>query len=204
MAITYPLSWPSALYVSGITISSRNAISVTESPFNFEDDTTDWGGEQWLVEGRLPVMERATAEVYICFMLALKGRRGSFLFPVPETTPLGVATGTPLVKGASQTGNELITDGWTNSTTNILKKGTWINLGSGSSTRLHKVIEDANSDGTGTATLTIWPSLRTSPADNAPLTISNCVLLARLAGDVPFEINTDKHYFLTFSASEVL
>jgi hypothetical protein len=35
----------------------------------------------------------------------------------------GVATGTPLTNGTNQTGNSLVTDGWTNSTTGILKLG---------------------------------------------------------------------------------
>lgn len=38
-------------------------------------------------------------------------------------TTVGVATGTPLVNGASQTGSTLACDGWTNSTAGILNQG---------------------------------------------------------------------------------
>ncbi len=64
-----------------------------------------------------------------------------------NTSPRGAATGTPLVKGASQTGNTLTTDGWTTGVTGILKAGDWIQLGTGSTSTLHKLQQAADSDG---------------------------------------------------------
>lgn len=122
---------------------------------------------------------------------------------------VGVATGTPLVNGASQnvtyanaTGSNwsqsLITDGWTNSTTGILKAGDVFTIagvfavnpvpGEGSTGKKampylqqFTVLADANSGAsTGPATLTISPPMITSgpfqtvtaaPADNAAITV---------------------------------
>lgn len=115
---------------------------------------------------------------------------------------VGVATGTPLVNGASQgvtwaaskdTGTQsLITNGWTNSTTGILKAGDVITIGGVyavnpvtkatlSFLRQFVVTADADSGAsTGPATLTISPPIITSgafktcsaaPADDAVITV---------------------------------
>ena len=104
----------------------------------------------------------------------------------------GVATGTPLINGGSQTGASLATDGWTNSTTGILKKGDIFTIAavyavnpvskqSTGSLQQFTVTADANSGATtGPATLSISPSIVTSgayqtvsasPADGAEITV---------------------------------
>lgn len=87
------------------------------------------------------------------------------------THTVGVATGTPLVNGAGQTGASLVTDGWTNSTTGILKAGDVftianvysINPQTYQSTGILQqfvVLSDANSGAsTGPATLSISPAI---------------------------------------------
>jgi hypothetical protein len=120
---------------------------------------------------------------------------------VPTHT-VGVATGTPLVNGASQnttyaatkdTGTQTLdTDGWTNSTTGILKAGDVFTIANVYAVnpvtkatlpflRQFVVKADANSGAsTGPATLTIAPAIITSgafqtcsaaPADNAAITV---------------------------------
>ncbi len=121
---------------------------------------------------------------------------------------VGVATGTPLVNGGSQnvtyanaTGansQTLVTDGWTNSTTGILKAGDVFTIagvkavnpvpGEGTTGKTvmpylqqFTVLADVNSGATtGPATLTISPAIITSgpfqtvnaaPADNAAITV---------------------------------
>lgn len=87
------------------------------------------------------------------------------------THTVGVATGTPLVNGASQSGASLVTDGWTNSTTGILKKGDVFTIANvfsinpqtyQSTGQLQQfvVLADANSGAsTGPATLSISPAI---------------------------------------------
>lgn len=120
---------------------------------------------------------------------------------VPVHT-VGVATGTPLVNGANQsttyaaskdTGTQTLeTDGWTSSTTGILKKGDVFTIAGVfavnpvtkaklSFLRQFVVTADADSGATtGPATLTISPAIITSgafqtcsaaPADNAAITV---------------------------------
>lgn len=120
---------------------------------------------------------------------------------VPTHT-VGVATGTPRVNGGSQTSayadvkssmtQSLVTDGWTNSVTGILKAGDVITIAGVFAVnpvtkatlpflRQFTVMADANSGAsTGPATLTIYPAIITSgafqncsaaPADNADITV---------------------------------
>lgn len=154
----------------------------------------------------MPPMSREDAETFIAFMLKMNGRYGTFLLGDPlAADPLGVATGSPVVNGANQTGNELATDGWSTSVTNILKAGDWIQLGSGSTSRLYKVLESVNSDSGGAATLTIWPNLRSSPSDNAPLTVVSPRGQWRLASnEMPYSIDEASMFGITFACVEAL
>lgn len=119
-----------------------------------------------------------------------------------KTHTVGVATGTPLVNGANQNvtylsskatmTQSLITDGWTNSTTGILKAGDVFTIagvyavnpiGKQTLPFLRQFVVQADADSgasTGPATLTISPPIITSgayqtvsavPADNAAITV---------------------------------
>lgn len=205
MSITYPLALPSS-GIRRIRIVPRTVVAMSESPFTLQQQVQEHAGQAWGAEVSLPTMNRATAEEWVAFLLKLNGRLGTFLLGDPAgVTPRGIATGSPLVNGASQTGNSLITDGWTVSQTGILKAGDWIQLGSGSSAKLHKNLNDVNSDATGNATLDIWPKLRSSPADNAVITVSNCQSVFRLSSnDMNYDIDEAIHYGIAFGCVESL
>lgn len=107
------------------------------------------------------------------------------------TRTVGTQGGTPLVNGAAQTGASLVTDGWSNSITNVLRAGDIFTVAGvysvnpvtkASTNRLQQFLVTAsvNSNGSGQATLSISPSIVTSgttqnvtgsPADNAALTV---------------------------------
>jgi hypothetical protein len=110
-----------------------------------------------------------------------------------------------LVKGASQTGSELITDGWTTSTTGILKAGDYIQIGGGAAAKLHKVLDDVNSNSSGEATLTLWPDLRSAPSDNAAIVVSGAKGVFRLStNQSDWDVNEASIYGMTFPAREAL
>lgn len=205
MAITYPLSFPS-VGIRSMNIRARNVVGISASPFTGQQQVYKHQGQWWEAEVTLPPMKRADAEQVVAFLLSLNGVYGTFLLGDPaNTAPRGVGTGTPLVYGADQTGSELITDGWTTSTTGILKAGDWIQLGTGSATRLYKVLADANSDGSGIATLDIYPNLRQSPADNAQVTKSSPKGQWRLSSnDTNWSIDEASVYGITFACVEAL
>lgn len=175
MAITYPLTFPSQ-GINSITFTMRDVVGENTSPFSLVQQTYDWDAQRWEVDMTLPIMNREEAEVFNAFMASLKGKVGSFLLGDPMgATPRGAMSGTPLVNGGGQTGQELVIDGATINITGWAKAGDYIQLGSGSTSQLYKVMQDADSDGSGNVTLDIFPSLRGSPADNSAVTTSNCV-----------------------------
>jgi hypothetical protein len=205
MTISYPISLPSN-DIAKIKLVANNIVGISQSPFTAAQQVYKYSGQYWEADISLPPMKREVAEYWISFLLKLNGSYGTFLLGDPiGATARGVATGTPLVNGGSQGGNTLVTDGWTSGVTGILKAGDYIQLGSGSTAKLHKVLDDVNSDGSGNATLTIFPDLRISPADNAAIVVSSPKGVFRLtSGQTMWDINEASIYGITFGAREAL
>lgn len=205
MTISYPISMPST-DIAKIKLVANNIVGISVSPFTAAQQVYRYSGQYWEADITLPPMKREVAEYWISFLLKLNGAYGTFLLGDPiGATARGVATGTPLVKGASQSGNTLETDGWTTSTTGILKAGDYIQLGSGSTAKLHKVLDDVNSDSSGNATLTLFPDLRSSPSDNAAIVVTSPKGIFRLSSmQTIWDVNEASVYGITFGAREAL
>lgn len=125
----------------------------------------------------------------------------TFMSQNVPTFTTGARGGTPLVNGASQTSayadvkttmtQSLITDGWSNSVTGVVKEGDVFTIDGVYAVnpvtkatlpflKQFVVRADANSNGSGQATITIYPAIITSgafqnvsaaPADNAAITM---------------------------------
>jgi hypothetical protein len=206
-AISYPLTLPTNKKVGPVTFRARSVVAESRSPFTGATQVVKHQGQWWEFEASLPPMLRADAEVWISFFLSLNGKQGTFLFGDPNgETARGAATGTPHVYGAGQTGDLLVTGAWTGGVTGIMKEGDYFSLGSGTSTRLHKVINaDVNSDAGGFATLRIWPDLRSSPLNNAALDVTAPKGHFRLtANEMPFQIQAPNLYSIAFAGMEAI
>lgn len=203
MAISYPISGlPSSPKPRSAQVVAISSVGVSTSEFSMVTQKQVHSGQRFEISLDFPPMTSAEAGAWTAFILKMNGQEGTVYVEDPDRqTANGIATGTPLVKGASQTGNSLITDGWTLSTTDIMKAGDLIEIGD----YFYVVLNDANSDGSGDATLDIWPNLRSAPADNAAITVSNCKTLMRLAGNSS-QWTTDnmKNYGITISFIEEL
>lgn len=205
MSITFPLSLPSTPSWMKVNFSANNIVGVTKSPFTGQQQVYQWPGENWSADVSLPPMDQVTAEAWVTFLISLRGALGTFyLGDVLHTAPVGVATGTPVVNGAQGSmSNTLATKGWTHSITGILKAGDFIQIGTGTSQRLYKVLTDANSDSSGDATLDIFPSLREGVSDSQSITITNTAGTFRLTtNDRTWNVDNAKHYGIDFKAEE--
>lgn len=204
MTITYPLALP-APAPKNIKMTTDAAVAGAESPFTFEEQIYKHQGQRFMADITLARMRRSSFAAWAAWGMKLNGRQGTFLMGDPDAkVPRGVATGTPLVNGASQVGQTLITDGWTVNVTGILKQYDYIQLGTGLTTRMHAVLDDVNSDSGGNATLSIWPALRYSPADNAVIVTTACKTLFRLNAPFSWDADEVSTYDVVFSASEAL
>lgn len=204
MTISFPLSMPATPGVVRVTFTSITAVGVNRSPWTYQTQVQEHPGQSWSAEVTLPTMERETAEEWIAFLLSLNGQAGTFLLgDFASAEPRGVAVGTPKVNGAhTAQSRTLVTDGWQTSTTGIMLKGDYIQLGS----RLYKLLTDADSDGSGNATFDIWPGLRESVADDETILITGCKGLFRLASNITplFDVNDARHYSISFGAVEAI
>ena len=83
--------------------------------------------------------------------------------------------------------------------------GDYVQLGSGANTRLYKNLIDQTADGGGNMTIDIWPSLRSSPANNDALTVSSATGRWRLASNqMRWDIDDVAVYGIDFGAVEAL
>lgn len=183
------------------------SVDGSRSPATGTEEVQDWGGEVWVYSIECRIIQGRGARELSAFFDALGGRRTRFLFADPAAVnPEGdVATlhRLPVVEGASQTGNTLVTSGWDPGTW-AMKWGDFFSLGSDVSTRLYRVTADAMADAAGNATLSITPRLRASPVDQEALEVTSPKVVLRMNSPAPTLIErADKHTF-SFSAEEGL
>jgi hypothetical protein len=207
MAITYPRSLPSAMKFQQANFRTNSVVAVAKSPFTGKEKAVAHQGQFWSANLSMSPIERADAGAVTAWFTSLNGREKTFLLGDPAAaTAQGSASsapGTPVVNGASQTGSALICDGAPNDATNYLKEGDYVQLGSGSSSRLYMVLEDVTSDGSGNFTLNLWPNLRSSPANDDTLVVASTVGVFRLQDNISqWDLNTVIYGF-SFTAIEV-
>jgi hypothetical protein len=207
MAISFPLSMPSAPGFQRFNLSANNIAGISSSPFTAQAQTYEWPGEFWSLDLALPPMKRDQAQAWVAFLVSLRGVIGTFYIGDDSVAaPAGIATGTPLVNGAQSAGSKtLATKGWTHNITGILKAGDYIQVGTGSAKRLYMVLTDASSNGSGLATLDIFPRLREGVSDGQVITISACKGTFRLPDNKrTWTVDQAMIYGIDFQAVEAL
>ena len=137
-----------------------------ESPFSRTTQRIKSSPGLWMATYVLPAMDRETAGVWQAFFLKLEGQLNEFYAFDPENKKtIGTGAGDPLVNGASQTGSSLVTNGWSADQL-VLAPGEYFEVGG----ELKQVTDNIYSDGSGNATITFQPAIRTIPADGAGIT----------------------------------
>jgi hypothetical protein len=188
--ITEPLSLPTAPGFSRSAFRMRNIVASSTSIFTADEQFYKHAGEWWEADLQLPQMKDARAAEWEAFLASLQGRRRCFLLGDPDrTTPRGALGGTPVADSAGSPSINLArTDtlyirSATSGVTNWLRAADYIQLGSGTASRLHKVLQDVSTDGSGNAAIPIWPALYSNIADGATVTVTNAKGAFRLAAN---------------------
>ena len=202
---SYPLTLPT---VTGITTQNwgmERVVAVTESPFTNQEQVFEHEGAQWKATFTLPPMKKESASIWLAFLMSLRGRRGTFkIGDQDRKTIQGVATGTILVNGASQTGNAINLDGFANSTNNVFKAGDYIQINS----YLYMISANVNSNSSGEATVYVEPSLRSGIEvinDNTTVIYTNTTTVMRLdSNELNWDTNKVSVYGISFACSEDL
>jgi fermentation-respiration switch protein FrsA (DUF1100 family) len=194
LAISYPLALPTSIGIANITLSANNAVAISSSPFTFQQQIIRHAGQRWTASVSIPPVRRDLAEPWNAFLLALNGPVGTFLLGDPNAkTPRGTATSATLT-GTAGSSSPTIT------MTGTLLAGDYIQLGTGATATLHKVLVDRSGNGT----IEIWPSLRSTVTD-ATVTLTNTVGRFRLSSNQQsFSIDNASIYGISFDCVEAL
>ena len=194
MALSYPLDTPTTIGIESIELRAVNAVAVSQSPFTYKQQVISHGGQKWEASVTIPSVHRDKAAEWKAMLVGLKGQVGTFLLGDPDyATPQGTVSSCTLTGDA---GDETVTVVMTGT----LKAGDYIQLGSGSSARLHQVLLDQTGDGS----LEIWPALR-SDYTGATVTFNNPKGVFRLSNNVTsWSINNASIYGISFEAVEAL
>ena len=141
MAITYPLSTPTSIGIENIELRAVNAVATSQSPFTFKQQIVSHQGQMWQAAVSIPTVHRDLAAPWKAMLVALKGQTGTFLLGDPDyATPQGTVSACTLT---GTVGSETATVVMTGS----LLAGDYIQLGSGSSAKLHQVLVDQTGNG---------------------------------------------------------
>ena len=196
MATIFPLNFPSVGGIASVKFNPKDFVAVTESEFTGEQLIVQHAGQPMEAIITSVSMKRASAMEWIAFLLELQGKKGTLLFGDPfNISPRGVGTGTPLIDGASQTGQDINTKDWTTSQTGIILKGDWLQISTLSASRLFQSLTDVNSDGGGLATLTLWPEIKIAFADLTAINVNSPKGLWRLmTNERPWTVTPDGLY----------
>lgn len=142
--------------------------SVFISPITGATQTLDRGGERWQMTMTFTNLTGANRADLQAYLAKLNGQQHRLSVPNHAEANRGAFGGTPLVKGASQTGNSLNVDGCSLTVTNWIRAGDWFGVNG----ELKLCTADASSDGAGDITISFVPRLRAAPSDNAAITTS--------------------------------
>ena len=194
MALNYPLSTPTTIGIESIELRAVNAVAVSQSPFTYKQQVISHGGQKWEASVTIPSVHRDKAAEWKALLVGLKGQVGTFLLGDPDyATPQGTVSSCTLTGNA---GDETVTVVMTGT----LKAGDYIQLGAGSSAKLHQVLLDQD----GSGSLEIWPALR-SNYTGASVIFDNPKGVFRLSNNVTsWSINNASVYGISFEAVEAL
>lgn len=209
-----PVSYPAEIPTSGITsLSWTNATAsfISRSPFTFQGQSQSYPGAIRYAQITVDNLNREDAEDWVGFLDSLNGTKGTFLFGDPMSkVPMGTARGTALVNSANLTNRDAITAKnvpTTGSSSNFLKRGDWIQLGTGLNSRLYKVVQNVNKNNTTgvTGIMYLWPSFRITPNVDDVITFENPKgLFRRSSGTFNYSEENGCIYSLSFDCEEVI
>jgi hypothetical protein len=193
---------PTAINPVSATIQSIQPTRVSVS-HSLKRQTRSNSVQRWGLSFAYGRLSRAVVMQFYAFLLSQRGQADTFTTILPgHTVPQGTWLGTPVVAGASQTGTSIALSGFTASQFGVAKAGDLLKFAG--HTKVYMVTADANSTGTGTATLSIQPALLVSPGNLEAITTSNVPFTVSLASDnVGTQLQAGPLYGLNIDMIEV-
>lgn len=163
--------------------TAMDAASAVSSPYTGEQQIQWWpGADLFSAICTLPPLSTCDADEWISSLLACRGMLNGFMLGDPsKLRPRGGVTSasTPVVSGAGNVAGAttILTRGWKPNQFRLLLPRDYLQVGY----RLHPNLSVVNSDDSGNATLSVWPSLRETLIDGQPIILNRPKGLFRLA-----------------------
>jgi len=141
------------------------------SPLTGAVQTIGMPGTRWKmrISWDNTVLTPAEAGIVKAGLAKLRGMANRVrVWNLAHPAPRGTALGNPYVFGAEQAGGQLVTAGWSASSTGLLLPGDMIGIGG----ELKMVTERVDSDANGRATIQFEPELRAAPSNGSPVVLA--------------------------------
>ena len=206
-APSYPLTLPSAPAFSKSRWTLRRVTAVSESPFTGQQQVYDYGYALWTASLTLPPMLRADAANWEAFMMKLHGRVGTFLLYDPDAkAPQGGVNTSATLNGAVAVGDFTISIDTNNANmTNVFKAGDYIQIGVAGGAKLYMIVDNANSNSSGVASVNIEPSIKAAGNSGAAVNYTSAVGVFRMdTPDLGWDTDEVSKFGITFSCTEAL
>lgn len=173
MAITFPLTPPTAPGFQSRQYSPTTIVGINTSPFTGQQQVFPSLGQWIMFTIDLPPMKDAVAALWTAFFSALNSSEGTFyLGDSIRKTPLGTIAGTVTVgTGAVSNTTTLPLSGGTGA----FAVGDWLQVFTGASSRLHRVMQ------VNSGSVDVFPRLRSAYASGSAISYTNPKGIFRLS-----------------------
>ena len=162
------------------------------------------GAQYFSFSVSMPPLDQNNAMDVFAFLQKQKGSFETFTIQLPTQNRGADKSNTSVkVVGAhSTTDNTISLDGFTASTTGVLKAGDLIKFSHG---KVYMVQSDINSDGSGAATVTIEPNLVEALANNEVVTMNQPSFTVYLSSEeILYATDPTGFYSISFDVREVI
>jgi len=208
MAITYPVDVPIS-DLARITVRENTANVAQFSGFTSQGVVQEYEGDHWGASIGYSRLPRSLAQDVSAFVSKLRGAKGTLVLSFPGyDEPLGAAKdnpSSPAVNGSGQAGNEeLLVKSGPASITDWLLPGDIIQVGPANRPHWHKVLQAVDTDGSGNATIDVWPRVREGTVDSDLVAYTFPLCLFRMIDQVSFEIERPVLHTFDFTFREAI
>lgn len=143
-----------------------------------------------------PIVGTANFNPWRAFIAQMRGMANDVRIPADPTAQSAIAN-TMSVNGGGQVGRSIAVDGLPNSTT-VLTAGQFVTIGD----QLLQLTANVTTNGSGQATLTFEPPIRSAPADNAVVEFKNPYALMYFQEEPTYNVDNAYVYSLSFNLRE--
>lgn len=186
---------PTNIGYASIRLRAKQAVAMSESPFTYSQQVIRHTGDRWEASVVIPSTQRDLAEPWVAFLLRCKGPVNTFNLGDPSGSTQQGNIVDMRISGSQGADSVTVT-----ATSGTIKAGDYFQVGTGSSAKLYKALNDASNG----STLDIFPRLR-SAASTTSVDLTAPVGTFRLATSVSeWEINNAGFFGIQFECIEVI